>query len=119
MSDVGGLRVDLRLEEPPAAGVVLVAIGGEVDLVAAGVLERFLLGAVAEQRSAAPGLIIDLSDAEFFGCAGLNALLSAQRRLERDGGWLRLVDPSAAVARVLDVEGMNTTLRITCADDED
>jgi anti-anti-sigma factor len=105
--------VDLRLEAPPAAGVMMVAIGGEVDLVAAGVLERFLLGAVAEQRSAAPGLIVDLSDAEFFGCAGLNALLTAQSRIEAGGGWLRLVDPSPAVARVLDIEGMNTRLRVT------
>ncbi|PPK68901.1 STAS domain-containing protein [Actinokineospora auranticolor] len=105
--------MDLRLDPAPAPGVVLVAIGGEVDLVAAGILERFLLGAVAEQRSPRPGLIIDLSDAEFFGCAGLNALLATQRRLERSGGWLRLVDVSAAVSRVLDANGMNTDLRVT------
>ncbi|WP_051385396.1 STAS domain-containing protein [Actinokineospora inagensis] len=101
------------MEPAPAPGVVLVAIGGEVDLVAAGILERFLLGAVAEQRSGKPGLIIDLSDAEFFGCAGLNALLAAQRRLERTGGWLRLVDISTAVSRVLDANGMNTHLKVT------
>jgi anti-anti-sigma factor len=105
--------VDLRLEDPPAAGVMLVAIGGEVDLVAAGVLERFLLGAVAERRSVSRGLIIDLSDAEFFGCAGLNALLVTQRRLEASGGWMRVVDPSPAVSRLLDVDGMNTRLRVT------
>ncbi|MDQ3579517.1 MAG: STAS domain-containing protein, partial [Actinomycetota bacterium] len=63
--------MDLRLEEPPAPGVMLVAVGGEVDLVAAGVLERFLLGAIAEQRGRSRGLIIDLSDAQFLGCAGI------------------------------------------------
>ncbi|GAA2993761.1 STAS domain-containing protein [Actinokineospora diospyrosa] len=105
--------MDLRLDPAPAPGVVLVAIGGEVDLVAAGILERFLLGAVAEQRSSKPGLIVDLSDAQFFGCAGLNALLAAQRRLERTGGWLRLVDVSPAVSRVLDANGMNTHLKVT------
>ncbi|GLZ41003.1 STAS domain-containing protein [Actinokineospora sp. NBRC 105648] len=109
--------MDLRLDAPPAPGVVLVAIGGEVDLVAAGILERFLLGAVAEQRTPRPGLIVDLSDAEFFGCAGLNALLAAQRRLERTGGWLRLVDVSEAVSRVIDANGMNTRLRVTSSGD--
>ncbi|WP_424184630.1 STAS domain-containing protein [Actinokineospora sp. G85] len=105
--------MDLRLDDPPAPGVVAVAIGGEVDLLAAGILERFLLGAVADQRGPKPGLVIDLSDAEFFGCAGLNALLAAQHRLDRAGGWLRLVDVSPAVARVLDAAGMNTELRVT------
>ncbi|MCG8920090.1 STAS domain-containing protein [Actinokineospora sp. PR83] len=110
--------MDLRLDDSPAPGVVAVAIGGEVDLLAAGILERFLLGAVAEQRGPKPGLIIDLSEAEFFGCAGLNALLAAQRRLDRAGGWLRLVDVSSAVSRVLDVAGMNTDLRVASSADD-
>ena len=110
--------MDLRLDDSPAPGVVAVAIGGEVDLLAAGILERFLLGAVAEQRGPRPGLIIDLSDVEFFGCAGLNALLTAQRRLDRAGGWLRLVDVSAAVSRLLDVPGLGTGLRVTSSADE-
>lgn len=109
--------MELRLEGSPAAGVVHVAIGGEVDLVAAGVLERFLLGAVADQRGAAPGLLIDLSDTDFIGCAGVNALLATQQRLHHMGGWLRLVDVSAAVARILDVAGMNTALPVVSTDE--
>lgn len=104
--------MELRLEDPPAHGVVQVAVGGEIDLVAAGVLERFLLGAVADRRVAEPGLVVDLSDTEFIGCAGVNALLATQQRMHRMGGWLLLADPSIAVSRVLDVTGMNTALTI-------
>ncbi|MFC5288954.1 STAS domain-containing protein [Actinokineospora guangxiensis] len=104
--------MELRMDDPPAQGVVQVAVGGEIDLVAAGVLERFLLGAVADRRAVEPGLVVDLSDTEFIGCAGVNALLSTQQRLHRMGGWLLLADVSRAVSRVLDVTGMNTALTV-------
>ncbi|GGS43501.1 MULTISPECIES: STAS domain-containing protein [Actinokineospora] len=104
--------MELRLDDSPAYGVVQVAVGGEIDLVAAGVLERFLLGAVADRRVPEPGLVVDLSDTEFMGCAGVNALLAVQARLHRMGGWLLLTDLSPAAARVLQVTGMNTMLTI-------
>ena len=111
--------MELRLDDPPAHGVVQVAVGGEIDLVAAGVLERFLLGAVADRRVAEPGLVVDLSDTEFIGCAGVNALLSTQQRLHRMGGWLLLTDVSRAVSRVLAVTGMNTALTVGSVADLD
>lgn len=105
------------MDGSPALGVVQVAVGGEIDLVAAGVLERFLLGAVADRRAAEPGLVVDLSDTEFIGCAGVNALLSTQQRMHRMGGWLLLADVSRAVSRVLEVTGMNTALCVGSVDD--
>ncbi len=48
----------------------------------------------------------------FLSCAGLSALLAAERRARRGGGWLRLTGADKGVTcRVLELTGTHTMLR--------
>jgi anti-sigma B factor antagonist len=84
-------------------GRVVLRATGEVDLYSAGDFAT----ALGEAADAAPDVTVDLSGVRFMDSTGLRALLQARRRAEDDGGRLRLlVDPSGAVARLLDLAGV-------------
>jgi anti-anti-sigma factor len=85
------MRFTTRNERP--------AISGEVDLLSVPQLEQWLseLGEEAE---------VDLSGVTFFDSSALRAFLNARRR----NPSLRVVEPSAAVARVLEITGLGDYL---------
>jgi anti-anti-sigma factor len=85
------MRFTTRNERP--------AISGEVDLLSVPQLEQWLseLGEDAE---------VDLSGVTFFDSSALRAFLNARRR----NPSLRVVEPSAAVARVLEITGLGDYL---------
>lgn len=95
------MAIDLQLRAPLRHGVALVAVAGDIDLCTAPQLERFLLHSIPAQRVPPPGLVIDMSTVEFFGAAGISALLAVQERIELVGGWLRLLDLPPIVTRIL------------------
>ncbi len=57
-------------------------------------------------------LLLDMGGVTFLSCAGLSALLAAERRARRGGGWLRLTGADKGVTcRVLELTGTHTVLR--------
>jgi anti-anti-sigma factor len=96
----------IRLTET-SNGRLRVTASGEVDLGCAETLHRILQGSL---RHSPGGLDLDLSDIHFFDCSGLNVLL----RLRRTAGELcvplRIVRPSAAVTRVVELTGTDVLL---------
>lgn len=77
-----------------------VRVEGEVDLDCADTLHQALADCL---RATPHGVDVDLTGAEFFDCAGLNALLRARARAHDAGAELNVTAVSPAVARVLDL----------------
>ena len=89
----------------------LVRVQGELDAHSS----REVLARVTEQLAASErGIDLDLSGVTFLDSGGLRslALLAALGGGERRGG-LRLVDPSAAVRRVLALTGQSYRFAVT------
>jgi anti-anti-sigma factor len=82
-------RVELLLVEGR------LTIHGECDMATAGQIEDCLVGMGADRVD------IDLSGVTFFDCCGLRVLLNALRRNQH----VRVVNPSAAVRKVLEITG--------------
>jgi anti-anti-sigma factor len=79
-----------------------VSLSGELDLGEA----QFLRHEVCALVGAGPATILaDLSGVRYFGCSGLNALLSILQAAETRGGFLYVTGMSDAVQRVLDLTG--------------
>lgn len=93
-----GLTV--RTSEIGTGGAVRVNVRGEIDVDCAGTLYDVLADCLA---NAPRGVEVDLTGADFFDCAGLNALLRARRYARDVGARLTVSSVSPAVARVLDL----------------
>ncbi len=89
--------------------VTVLDVAGEVDLDTADLLRAEAEKALSDRP---PELVLDLTGVDFLDSSGLGALLSLQRRLADEGGFLRLVIGSRHVRRVIDVTGMANVLAI-------
>jgi anti-sigma B factor antagonist len=78
--------------------VTVLVVTGEVDLDTAPELRRTLYTAIRQGR---PKLFIDLTDTSFCDSTGLGVLVGALRRARAEDGWIRLVNPSRQVGKVL------------------
>jgi anti-sigma B factor antagonist len=93
-------RVEVRREEEPFPGVVVLSVRGEADLHTAPELRDALATAVED---GAQELVLDLSETTFVDSMTLGVLLGAMKRLRARGGHLRLVVPRADVRRVFEI----------------
>lgn len=96
-----GLRLGVQW---PATGVVLVRIGGEVDLAAVPRINELI-----RQRLTAATLyavVLDLSDVVFVSSSGIEQLLHAQNRADQRGIEFYVVVESAPVQRLLNLIGV-------------
>ncbi|MFF5987549.1 anti-sigma factor antagonist [Prauserella flavalba] len=98
--------IDIRVE-PRRAGLVVTHVAGEVDIVAVPPLRD----CVDEQLGAANSLVLDLTEASFFGAAGLSLLvrLSAAAR-QRAVPWA--LTGRQPVLRPLAVTGLDRSLPV-------
>jgi len=88
--------ITLRLEQP-APGTVLLAVGGEVDMLSSPPCEESVAAALAGGYHR---MIIDLEHVEFLGTSGLAALVEA-RAIAQDRSvelWLVCFAPPGAAA---------------------
>lgn len=99
----------LILSVRPAGDDIIVAVSGEVDVCTEGLLQRVLLQ-IMRERSAR--IFLDVSGVSFMDCAGLRALLTARRRAELRGGYMRLIATSAAVRRIIELTGAHEALAV-------
>jgi len=100
--DALGLRVEIRLGVPAVAEV-----SGDLDIATAPWLREALLLAI--QRYG-PAISVDLQGVTFLDCAGVNALLAAERRARLEGGKVQVTRSSAPAWRVITLLGLQDLL---------
>ena len=92
-----------------------VVLGGEIDIAAVHELRAEFAALTDGSRP----VTIDLRDVSFIDSSGIEALVAARRDAERAGGSVVLLAPSPAVARVLEVAGLDDVFRIERAAADD
>jgi anti-anti-sigma factor len=95
------MRFDIDVVERD--GIVYVAVDGELDLATAALLEAALAEAEA---TAATSVVVDLGRVPFIDSAGLEVLLRARDRSDKDGQRLRLTAGTPQVQRLFEVCGV-------------
>ena len=89
--------------------VTLIEVTGRVD----GLSAEELRQALAEEiQRGANRVVLDLSRVSYMSSAGLRELVAAYRRLQEQGGDLRLAQPSSRVQDVLEMSGLDTIFQI-------
>ena len=83
-----------------------VAITGEVDLLSAGELERWLRCVIAESRCRT--IVLDLGGLEFLAARGVSVLLAAKRAAEESGRDLQVTNARGLPAKVLGLLGFES-----------
>ncbi|MHA6629640.1 STAS domain-containing protein [Pseudonocardia sichuanensis] len=93
--------LDTTISRPEPA-TVLLSVRGEIDTLTAPAFT-----AATDELLAAPGetLVVDLSEVRFLASSGLAVLISAAHRAEERGLRLRLVVPTRAVRRPIEITG--------------
>jgi len=92
---------------PGLDGAVLIRVQGELDMSSSPELDQILRREIAAGRQ----VVVDLSQTAFIDSTGLNALVTALRAADSNGGELKL-SPTlpAQVERVLEITGLNKVL---------
>jgi anti-sigma B factor antagonist len=90
-------------------GVPVVTAPEEVDISNAPLLQKALLQAAGPEHVL---VVVDMSRTRFCDSAGLNALISADRRARADGGEVRLVITGGSVVRIVALTGVDRVIPI-------
>lgn len=96
-------------------GWVSIAVGGEVDLASVGDLEHAIDNCFSDD---AKRLVVDLSESSFMDSTGLKALVMANRRFDESGRSFAVAVPGGPVARLIDLSGIDSSIRIVTSTDE-
>lgn len=91
--------------------VDVVKITGRVDSHTAPKLDQVLKGLVDNRRTR---IVLDLSEVEYLSSAGLRAMVSCLREVQKPliGGDLRLASLSKRAAEVLELAGLDQVFKI-------
>ena len=91
--------------------VDVVTVSGRVDSRTAPKLDQVLKGLADNRRM---HIVIDLAGVEYMSSAGLRALVSCLREVQKPilGGDLRLANPSQRVREVLDLAGLTQVFKV-------
>ena len=60
----------------------------------------------------AVNMVVDLEKVDYMSSAGLRALVSALKRVKKDGGDLRICAPSVRVQEVLELAGLTSIFEV-------
>lgn len=85
---------------------VTLHLTGELDLAAAPGLESALDAVLADSED----VVLDIAEVTFLDSSGLRVLVAAQNQSSEAGKTLTLLNPSAAVSRILEITGLGKTL---------
>ncbi len=100
------LHLGYRLD----AGVAVVTVTGEVDVVTCGVLRDGLLRAVTDGNGR--GLVVNLAEVSFLDSTGLGVLVGVWHRVEASSGRLAVAAPSRQVRSALNTAGLTKALSV-------
>jgi anti-sigma B factor antagonist len=91
------------------SGWTVIAVAGEVDVVAAPQLRSEIVRVVSEGTT---DLVLDLSGVVFIDSFGLGVLVGAVKRVQSHDGRLRVVIGEARVMAVLELTGLDRILEL-------
>jgi anti-sigma B factor antagonist len=94
---------------------VSIEVDGEVDLATVEDLEK-AIESVHSGRD--EGLVVDLTASSFMDSTGLKALVMAHRRFTAEGRPFAIAVSGGPVSRLLDLSGVNTTIRTVASVEE-
>jgi anti-sigma B factor antagonist len=94
---------------------VSIEVDGEVDLATVEDLER-AIESVHNDRG--EGLVVDLTGSSFMDSTGLKALVMAHRKFSAEGRPFAIAVSGGPVSRLLDLSGVNTTIRTVASVDD-
>lgn len=101
-----GDAFDFQVAIHPGTPVVA-EISGEIDMASASWLREALLLAI---RRHGPAICVDLQGVTFLDCSGVNVLLATRRRACLEGGWMRVIRPSARARHVITLLSLQDVL---------
>lgn len=99
---VGPTPGQARIRTYLCGGWSVIEAAGEIDLAVAPMLREVL------HDTSTSDIVFDLHGVEFIDCSGLGILAEAQRGAGAAGGSVRLVAPTRAVRRLLEVARLDT-----------
>lgn len=102
MASLDNLTVTTSSDDPP-----VVVAEGQIDSHTSPSLDEAL-----EAIDAGAFVSINLSGVTFVDSSGLRVIVRAHKRQAKGGGALTIVEPSEPVARLLDITGLTSELRI-------
>jgi anti-sigma B factor antagonist len=98
-------RVEFSVRQVWIGETAVLTVGGDLDMLTAGRLRDAIGAALASTPEA---LIVDLTNVDFFGAAGMSVLVIAS---EDAGGSTRFaVIAGLAASRLITIVGLNSTL---------
>jgi len=87
-----------------AGDTCVVDLSGEIDMLSADTVEKWLYD--AGRGSGAAAVVADLSAVDFLDSSGVRSLLRAKEALDGDGIAFRVIKPNAMVERILHILGL-------------
>jgi len=103
--------VDITVSER-TDGIVVVDVGGAVDVYTAAQLRSALDAQIHQGRTR---LILDFDDVDFLDSTGLGVLVARLKVVRVQDGWIRLVCSSEKILRVLRITGLDKVFPIVAA----
>jgi anti-sigma B factor antagonist len=102
--------VGVEVETAQRAGVLRVALSGDLDVASApGVEERLV---ELEPEDSPSDLVLDLRGLNFIDSTGLSLLINIDRRVRRAGRRVTIVSGSGAPRRLLETTGLIERLHV-------
>lgn len=101
--------MDLGLELTERDGFAVLAVSGEIDVSTAPPLRERLIGLVNDGWTR---VVVDLEGVDFLDSTGLGVLVAVLKRLETEGGELRLVCTRSQLLKVFEITGLNLVFSV-------
>lgn len=99
--------LDLRTEQREDGR--LIVVGGDVDLYSSPDLRRAILEAMRVERE----VLVDLSGVRYMDSSGVATLVEGLKSAMADGKTFRLLSPSPAVMKVLELSRLDSIFEVS------
>jgi anti-sigma B factor antagonist len=97
----------MTIEIKKNSDAIVIEVAGRLDTITAPALDK----TISEDAANAKNLVLDLKGLEYISSAGLRVLLSAQKKMMKDGS-MKLINVCEAVMEVFEMTGFADILTI-------
>ena len=97
------------VERNDREGCAVIAVEGEIDVMAAPRLREALIASVVEGHKR---VVVDLTATDFLDSTGLGALVAGLKRIRAHGGDMRVVCTSPRVWKVFEITSLDKVLSL-------